>query len=345
MQTKPSSYLPWAWAGLWLGVNLLQSAWSPVDADEAYYWLYARQLAWGYYDHPPAVAALIALGNSLSPTTALGLRLGHVLAGTLAVGLLYDFVGPAPGLARPGSLTVDFRPAVPTSLWLYCYARWPTAALYRAFLRQYRSFLAHPNTRNGLWLAPIMAALLYSKYHGLLLILFSILPNLGFLLRQRAAWLAVGLGALLYMPHLYWQFAYDFPSFRYHLAGRNDPYELKFTTEFLLNQLLVFNPFFIYFYFVALRHTQSDRFLQACRWLVFLTLAFFLYSTSRGGAEPQWTATAAPPLLLLTFLWLDQASPRQYTLFRRLGLLSLLLFALARLYLVAPRSWLPMPNL
>ncbi|MEL6358020.1 MAG: hypothetical protein AAFQ37_13930, partial [Bacteroidota bacterium] len=53
---------PWWLLGSWLFINLLQAALSPLDADEAYYWMYAHQLDWGYFDHPPAVAALIKFG-------------------------------------------------------------------------------------------------------------------------------------------------------------------------------------------------------------------------------------------------------------------------------------------
>src|SRR6516165_2044239 len=49
-------------------------------ANEAYYFMYARHLDWGFYDHPPMVGLVAALSlklaGGLSP--ALGLRLGSI---------------------------------------------------------------------------------------------------------------------------------------------------------------------------------------------------------------------------------------------------------------------------
>ena len=42
--------------------------------DEAYYWLWSRHLALGYFDHPPAVAFLIRAGTALFGDTAFGVR-------------------------------------------------------------------------------------------------------------------------------------------------------------------------------------------------------------------------------------------------------------------------------
>jgi len=55
-----------------------------VAQDEAYYYDWARALAWGYFDHPPGVAVL-GLGAPLLPGSALAARLGTLLASTLTL--------------------------------------------------------------------------------------------------------------------------------------------------------------------------------------------------------------------------------------------------------------------
>ena len=77
----------WGFIGIWALVNLLQAAFLPLDPDEAYYWEYARTLDWGYFDHPPAIALLVAMGSWLTEGP-LGVRLGVVL---LHVGTLWLF--------------------------------------------------------------------------------------------------------------------------------------------------------------------------------------------------------------------------------------------------------------
>ena len=59
---------------LLLLLRALAGALLPLSADEAYYWLWSKHLAWGYYDHPPVIAFLIRAGTSVFGDTPLGLR-------------------------------------------------------------------------------------------------------------------------------------------------------------------------------------------------------------------------------------------------------------------------------
>ena len=94
-----------------------------------------------------------------------------------------------------------------------------------------------------------MAALMYSKYHAALVILFVLFSNLQ-LLKNRYAWLALGVSLLCYLPHLYWLFDHDFVSLEFHLFERpNQPYNFsKFTLGFLLNLLALFGLTFPFVY-------------------------------------------------------------------------------------------------
>ena len=42
---------------LWFIVAILQAAFTDIFHDEAYYWLWSKHLALGYFDHPPMIAA------------------------------------------------------------------------------------------------------------------------------------------------------------------------------------------------------------------------------------------------------------------------------------------------
>ncbi|MBN9554388.1 MAG: glycosyltransferase family 39 protein, partial [Alphaproteobacteria bacterium] len=67
-----------------IGVRAIMAAWLPLSADEAYYWLWSKDLAAGYYDHPPLTAFLIRLGTILFGDTAFGVRFAGVLLSILA---------------------------------------------------------------------------------------------------------------------------------------------------------------------------------------------------------------------------------------------------------------------
>jgi 4-amino-4-deoxy-L-arabinose transferase-like glycosyltransferase len=60
-------------------LRLVGAAWTPLTFDEAYYWLWSQHLAFGYYDHPPAVALVIRLGTMIAGDTELGVRLISIL--------------------------------------------------------------------------------------------------------------------------------------------------------------------------------------------------------------------------------------------------------------------------
>ncbi len=341
MQLPQRSVQPLWLLALWLVINLLQAAFSPLDADETYYWMYASQLDWGYFDHPPAVAVLISLGRDWLPG-AFGLRLGHVLASTLTIaGLWYLLEKPRGPLLWLAAGLIFAQPM----LHVYGFIATPDGPLLLftvLYLLAYRRFLDAPTLANGALWGLTMAGLLYSKYHGVMLIFFSVLPHLFWLLRKPGAWVAALGGAALFMPHLYWQYANDFPSFRYHLSGRDDAYEFKFTLEYLANQLVIFSPLLVWHYVQTFRKDSGhDRFGIANRWLVIGFLLFFLYTTTKGGTEAQWTALLSMPLVYLTFRAArDRFSEWQGQLWR-LCLIGGGILLLVRILLVAPREWLP----
>jgi 4-amino-4-deoxy-L-arabinose transferase-like glycosyltransferase len=64
-----------------VAMRLAAAAWTPLTFDEAYYWMWSKHLAGGYYDHPPMVAVVIRLGTMIAGDTELGVRLVSILLG------------------------------------------------------------------------------------------------------------------------------------------------------------------------------------------------------------------------------------------------------------------------
>ncbi|WFU43986.1 glycosyltransferase family 39 protein [Bradyrhizobium sp. CB82] len=60
-------------------LRLVAAAFTPITFDEAYYWMWSKSLAGGYYDHPPMVAYVIRAGTIIAGDTELGVRLVSIL--------------------------------------------------------------------------------------------------------------------------------------------------------------------------------------------------------------------------------------------------------------------------
>jgi len=304
VRSKPPRLLWWVLAG-WAIINFLQAAITPADPDEAYYRLYAQQLAWGYFDHPPMLALIIAAGQKLVGG-ALGIRLLLPLLQVVSVWWIWRLAG-SPAQNRRLLLLVAILAAMPM-FEVYGFIAAPDAPLLFfsvLFFAAYQFFLSRPGLRAALLLGACMAALLYSKYHGVLLIFFTLLSNLA-LLRQPWFYVASFFGFGLFFPHLYWQFANEFPSFRYHLQGRDDPYELKHTINYLINQVVIFSPLLFPLWVYALVRYRAVNLLERAYYFVIGGfLLFFLWATSKGHVEPQWTCILSIPLALLLFRYSD----------------------------------------
>ena len=222
----------------WLLLTLAQSASTELIADEAYYWVYSRFPAWGYFDHPPMIAVLIKSGYAIFNNES-GVRLICALLNTFTILITESLTEKrSPFLFYTivlsiGVLQIAGFLAVPDTPLLFFTA---------VFFYVYRRFVQKINWQNALLFGLAIALLFYTKYHGLLIVFFTILSNIKLLGRWQT-WLAGFFVLILYSPHLYWQWEHDWMSFRYHLFESNvNTYKLSYTTDYLLGQLLLAGP-------------------------------------------------------------------------------------------------------
>ncbi len=288
---------------IWVLADLLQAIFTPVHADEAYYALYGRFLDWGYYDHPPMVALLTALSGALFKGN-LSIRFATVLLHGGTVWLVWITL-PHKTLTNKDVWTFF---AIASSLVMfsaYGFITTPDAPLLfftALFFYLYKHYLNTPTWPLAFALGVTLAAMLYSKYMAVLVAGFVLLSNLK-LLKDPKVWIAVLLSALLFVPHILWQINHDFPSFQYHLLGRNTGFRMQYLLEYFPNQLLVFNPvcLCLALYFCWKRRKTDDLFERAGLFTIAGFILFFWIMTVKGHAEPHWTVAASIPMILL--LW------------------------------------------
>lgn len=321
------------WLGVWWVCNLVQAGSTELANDEAYYHLFAEQLSWGYFDHPPMTALLVKLGGLLFGGE-LGVRFFFTLLQPLYLYLFWRLIRPADATRRDAGLYVVLAAAT-LMLQLYGFIAVPdgplmmTAAL---FLAAFKCF-SEGRGWAWLWMGVAMAAMAYAKYHGALVVIFCLAANPRLLLRPGLY--AGGLvTALLLVPHLLWQYDHDWASFAYHLAGRNATFRANYPVEFLLNMLVVFNPFFVPLYVKAWRAAKPQTALgRALKLLPPAFIGFFLLSSLRGYVQPQWVIVATFGLLWTLFDY-ARRHPRTRRYLMVSGLVTVVLVGLVRLEMI-----------
>ncbi len=321
------------WLGVWWVCNLAQAGLTELADDEAYYHLFAQRLAWGYFDHPPMVALLVRAGEALAGGE-LGVRLLFTLLQPLYLWILWRIVRPSDASRRDAGLFVLIAAAT-LMLQLYGFIAVPDGPLLMTttlFLLAFKRF-AERKRLGWLWLGLAMAAMAYSKYHGALVVLFAVAANPR-LLRRGGLYAAGAVTLALLLPHLAWQADHQWASLAYHLTGRNASFRWNYVTEFVLNMLVVFNPFFVPLYVRACRAVRpASAVEQALRWMPAAFIGFFLLSSLRGYVQPQWTIAAVPGLVWLLFAY-ARRHPRTRRYVVRAGAVTLALMAVVRLEMI-----------
>jgi hypothetical protein len=318
----------------WGLISIIQASTTELFDDEAYYWVYSRFLDWGYFDHPPMIAALIKAGFAIFHNE-LGVRLLIVLLNTATIFFVQQLTGNkddrlfyAVALSLVVAQVGGMLAAPDTPLLFFVVL----------FFWLYQRFLQKTNYLNALLLGICMACMLYSKYHGVLVIAFTLLSNPK-LLTNRYAYAAVLVCLVLFAPHLYWQYQHNFPSIQYHLLERNaSKYRFKFTTEYLIGQIAFAGPVMGWFLlWAAFRYRPVSNLERALKYTLAGTYIVFLISTYKGRVEANWTVAAFIPLMVLSHRYLVKNYPLQKWLYRSVPLTLLLVLAI-RLYLM---SWFP----
>jgi hypothetical protein len=319
---------------IWLLVNLIQSAFTELIHDEAYYWMYSRNLAWGYFDHPPLIALLIKAGYSLFPSE-FGVRLLPCLMGTITIFIIYCLIDVPKKSLLLYILIVCPIILVHSHVGGYlAIPDIPVLFFTALFFLVYKHYLEKDGYILAFILAIVAALMLYSKYHGILILLFTLAANIR-ITRRLSFWIIPIVTLVMLIPHLVWQIKNGFPTLEYHLFSRSSSYRIDYTINYLYSQFLVAGPLvaciILYHAFRYKSKSVYDRILK----LNFIGVILFFFLTSfKGRVEAHWTAIAYIPMLVLVYKG-SMRSPRTILWLKRLFLPSILLFFIIRVLLIS----------
>lgn len=321
---------------IWLVINLLQAIFTGMSSDESYYSLWGKNLAWGYFDHPPMIA-FYTFVSSIFFEGGLGVRFLTVLAqiGTLLI--VWKLIDDK----NAGERDVQTFFIVASSLIMFAalgFTATPDSPLLlfaALFLLAYKRFLREENAVNIILLCLSMAGMVYSKYQSSLVIGLIVLSNLRLLLKPKF-WLAGIMSLALLIPHFYWQYNNNFPSFQYHLVDRSNQFQLKYFLEYFPNQIAVFNPFTLgLVLYIIFKNRFKDIFERGLYFLIVGFIMFFWITAYRGHVEPHWTVACSLPMIILIYEKAKSSeSIRKFVFTYVLG--SLIIIFIARIALLIP---------
>jgi len=323
----------------WLLINLVQAFFTELIHDEAYYYFYATDLAWGYYDHPPMLALFIKLGSTII-SGELGVRLLVVLSSVAALILFMKIAEVKNYLLF---FTVWFSILIVQVGGFIAVPDVPLIFFSAVFFIAYRNYLKNDSLKNILFVSLSVAALLYSKYTGILVIFFTVLSNLK-LVKQKSFWLIFITSSVLMIPHLIWEIQHDFVTVHYHLGERAIGYYFRWQniTNYLSGQIGIMNPlialFLLYF---GMKYKPKNLMNKALKYNAFGVLLVGLVMSFRGPVEANWTSTAIIPLMIIAYKGFSSRKKVVRSIYI-LGIISALLVFTLRILLVV--NYLPVEN-
>jgi 4-amino-4-deoxy-L-arabinose transferase-like glycosyltransferase len=290
-------------------LRVIMAAVLPLSADEAYYWLWSKHLAAGYYDHPPAIAFVIRFGTLFLGDTELGVRLGGVLFSILASWFVW----------RTGQLILkdDDRAALATLLFnltlmigVEMLAATPDTLSVSA-TAGFLFFLAKvEQTGDGRWWLGVglKGGLgLLAKYSGLFVGLGALVwllasPRARAFLKTPWPWAAAVLALVIFLPNLWWQSTHHWMTFAFQFGRVSGGYLTgRYLLEFFGAQLGLATPF-IFILMIwggvrAARQANDPRFLLFC--LAAPALVYFLIHTLHDRVQGNWPSFLYPMLAIM----------------------------------------------
>lgn len=297
-------------------LRMVLAAKLPLVADEAYYWEWSRHLAFGYFDHPPAIAWLIAFGTAIFGDTTLGVRFFPVLCGAVAAFALAELTERLAGvrasrfaalLLAVTPLTIGFVLATPDAPLL--------AAVAMTLLLVVRALDPAATSRQSLFAwagaGAAIGVAMASKFTAVfvpmaLLLACAIHPALRVQLKRPGAYVAVLVASLVMLPVLQWNAQHEWIAFRFQLGhGLNAVASGSWwqrELELIGGQLGLVTPILFVLLVQAIRREYAPsgeprRFALAQ--VALFCLGFFIYSATRRRVEANWPAIGWLPALAL----------------------------------------------
>jgi hypothetical protein len=288
-------------------LRLIAAAWTPLTFDEAYYWMWSKHLSFGYYDHPPMVAAVIRLGTVMADDTEFGVRLVSILLALPMSWAIYRtaailFGGQRVAASATILLNVTLMAAVGTLIVT------PDAPLLVAssFVLFYLAKVLE--TGRGVWWLAVgvaVGAALLSKYTALffgpaILIWLVSVPKLRRWLISPWPYLGGAVAVLIFAPVILWNADHNWVSFIKQIGrARIEDFRPAFIGELIPTQIAFATPLVwilgaMGLYALLKRNAgafAARMLINSTFWIIAL---YFVWHSLHARVEANWFAPVYP---------------------------------------------------
>jgi hypothetical protein len=292
-------------------VRLVCAAWTPLTFDEAYYWMWSKHLAGGYYDHPLMVAVVIRLGTMIAGDTELGVRLVSILLALPMSFAMYRtasllFGGQRVAATATILLNVTLMAAVGTMIVTPDAPLIVASSFVLLFLAEVLA------TGRGVWWLAVGAAVgaaLLSKYTALffgpvILVWLLMVPKLRRWLISPWPYFGGVVALAMFSPVILWNADHQWVSFLKQFGrARVEDITLRFIVEVIPTQIVFATPLVFVLAAMGLYALIKRRdgafaaraLVSASVWVI---VAYFLWHSLHSRVEANWFGPIYPALAL-----------------------------------------------
>lgn len=305
----------WVMYGCILLLDLVQAGFTNLIFDEAYYWVGGQNMALGHFYYPPLIDVLSVAGYAIV-NNELGLRLffciAHVAALILMERLLLAKDRPLYFLLVLSLLVFQVLGffAVPDTLLLLL-----AVVFYTAIKR----FVETPSVGYAIALGLVSALLLYTKYHGAVLIAGSFIFLVFRHGKKGVLYVWPVTAVLFFLPHLWWQYEHDFPTIMYHLferAGRvnTDALNVWNIMDYIPGQVIFAGPLIgVFLFYTSIKQKVNTYFEKLLKFNIYFFYLFWFVISFTNHVEMNWGLLGLIPLVILAHQYIaHHASIRQW---------------------------------
>ncbi|MDF1877630.1 glycosyltransferase family 39 protein [Sulfurimonas sp. SAG-AH-194-L11] len=271
-----------------------------LGADEAHYLIYALNLDWSYFDHPPLVGWVQYLFTSIFGIDELGSRISAITIGFFTSIFVYKLIYQINSDAKLAFISILALNAmfIFNALFLMLMPDTLLFLLIVPIIFSVNALQKNDSLKNWFVLGVLVGLAGLSKYTAVLfippIIIYFILKKNYKLFISPKILVAIGVALFIVSPVLYWNMQNDWISFTYqshHVVGSSHINWMGFMQS-LVAQLIAYNPFLfgLSFYGLYRAFKSQNEVLFIAALFGATLLIFFTYSSLYKTALPHWSA-------------------------------------------------------